>query len=151
MKILKLTIIFFLFCAPSMAAPRWLTAVPRAIGRGYGNMVTFKHPGLALEQWATLGVVILDQKTTVDAFARCQTCAEGTILSPWYGKRYGVGTAILQVGLTQTIYSSTEQYSYELLKDDPNPYWRSLRFAEASIPLAVHIHAALSNMQSGTK
>jgi hypothetical protein len=31
---------------------RILTAIPRAVGRNYGNMFTFKHPWVAVQQWS---------------------------------------------------------------------------------------------------
>lgn len=138
--------ILILWAAPASAAPKWLTAAPRAIGRAYGNMVTFHDKRLAFEQWATLAVVILDQKTTLDAFHRCPSCVENTSYSLFHGGQYGVGSAVLNVAMAQTFYGTTEQYEYELLKDDPNPHWRALRYAGVIVPVTIHLNSALSNM-----
>lgn len=146
MKLVKVLFLMAMMAGSASAAPKWLTAVPRSIGRGYGNMVTFKHPGLALEQWATLGAVIFDQKTTLDAFHRNPRATEDTSYSLFHHGRYGVSQSLLNVALAQTFYVSTEQYAYELLKDDPNKHWRAMRFADSIIPITVHLDAAISNM-----
>jgi hypothetical protein len=141
----KLLAIVLLCAAPAGAAPRWLTAVPRAVGRTYGNMVTFRHPALALEQWASIGAVAFDEKTTVDVFSRCLTCAESSLF--YQGRRYGTGIALAGTVLFGTFYATGEQYGSELLRDDPSRIWRALPNAQVAVPLAIHIPAGIDNMR----
>jgi hypothetical protein len=144
-KLALIVTLVLLSVLPSHAAPRWLTAAPRLVGRTYGNMFTFKRPYLAAEQWAVLGASIFDEKTTVDVFSRCPGCTESTLLHPG-GGRYGTKTAILNVALKSTFYNSLEQYGDELLRNDPNKFWSHINYAVAAVPLSLFIQGGVHNM-----
>lgn len=133
---------------PAQAAPRWLTAVPRSVGRTYGNMFTFKHPVLALEQWASVGAVAFDERTTTDLFHRCPTCVESGLI--YHNGRYNGGIAILGTIAAGTFYSTLEQYGDELIRDDPNKFWRNANNFQVATPLAIHIQAGVHNMGVAT-
>lgn len=148
MKRYLILLMLFLFSAfSSQAAPRWLTAAPRTIGRAYGNMLTFKNKPLAVEQWATLGVMIFDDKTTLDVFHRCYNCVESTWYHINHGRQYGIGVAAIDVAIGTTEYVSIEQYGQEIMKNKPNKYWRALGYTVVSIPLKVHLQAGINNMR----
>lgn len=127
------------------ATPKWLTAIPRAVGRTYGNMFTFKHPVLALEQWATIGALAFDGKTTLDVFARCHSCTETFPIE--HNQRYGVGTVVLNVALAGTLYTTSEQYGDELLRNDPNYVWRNINNSLFLVPTVYHVRAGVLNMR----
>lgn len=143
--------VLMLIPASTMAGPkRILTAVPRAVGRSYANMVTFRRPYLAAEQWAVLGAVIFDQKTTLDQFHHCPTCVETNPLSPAHNRQYGLGGAILFTAVAFTHYTTTMGYGDELLRGDKSEFWSHINYALAPAFIAIHATAGASNMRLST-
>lgn len=135
-----------LFAIPVHAAPkvvRVLTYLPREVGHSYVNMFTFKHPVLALEQWASVGALVFDEKTTMDAFARCSHCAEAGFFN--HGRRYGIGQTAANVALAGTLYVTAEQYTTDAERDNGR-VWRNIPNILFVAPVTFHVMAGVSNM-----
>lgn len=66
----------FILCAllamayPAAAAPKWLTAVPRAVGRTSKDLVTFKYPLVDLAFACELAADFADARTTANFTSR---------------------------------------------------------------------------------
>jgi hypothetical protein len=134
--------LLLLAAVPLHAAPRWLTAVPRAFGRTAVNMVTFRHPAAALEEWAIFGAVAADAYTTSSALSRCPSCHE---TSPLLGTH--PSNARLAITATGLAFSeaTTTQYSNELTWEGGSRWWKVFPVATAIAWSANHAAAAASN------
>lgn len=143
---LFLLLVLACFAAESHAGvKKILTSVPRAIGRNYANMFNFKHPWLAAQQWAIVGAVLFDEKTTQDRFNRCSRCVEANPFAPYYNGRTGTRGAVLDSLALITFETTMTNYTAELTRNDPSRGWRN---AYSIIPvtyIGVHSWAGWSN------
>ena len=133
----------------------FVTAVPRAVGRTYANMFTFKHPWVAIQQWAQVGAMLFDWQTTYDLTRRCPTCVETGRLSlfhndakPPVGRM--IANAIMVAGFEPT---HTQVLSEGFARNFSSPILRNAYSLTPIVNIIVHVRAGQHNMQipsSGT-
>jgi hypothetical protein len=125
---------------------RIMTAVPRAFGRTAENMVTFKDPRLALNQWILVAAVMTDAKTSLDVEHRCPVlCRERDSLL------YGAHPTGLRIfGLLSTAglyYSTINQAAWELSYTESDPRGRAFERYFFLFPAFLHGWTAYRNTQ----
>lgn len=142
-------LLLILLALPAQAAPKWLTAVPRAVGRSYGNMFTFKHPWVAAQQWMTVGAMLFDEKTTWDAMHRCAGCVEANPTSLYYHRQATGPLMFADALLLSGIETTLTKYGSEVNGDDTTKYhavWSNLYSLLPAEDVAIHVYAGTHNM-----
>lgn len=163
-----LPLFLLLVAIPAQAAPRWLTATPRAVGRSAANMVTFKHPWVAAQQWLQVGALIFDEKSTYDAMRRCPFCVESNPATLYHGPRASAQRVVADTFMMWGIETTFTKYLSEIPDDrdtnchttetplariqtceegvEKNKFWRNLYSAFPAETIALHAWGGHHNM-----
>jgi hypothetical protein len=136
--------LLLLLLAPSAhAKPHWYTAVPKAMGRTAVNMVTFRRPAAAIEEWAVVGAVAADYYTTANFLTNCPGCQETNLLLGTRPSLPHVAVFGLVVAASE---ATTVQYGAELTSGSEGSRWWKL--APAGVAggwVLLHATAAATN------
>jgi hypothetical protein len=124
---------------------RILTAAPRAVGRTAKNMVTFKDPGLALNQWILMAAVLVDAKTSLDLTRRCPEPCENYAFV--WGAHPSAARVYGTLGLTGLYYSTLNQVAWEISYTESDPAGRAFERYFILTAAVVHARLAVRNTQ----
>jgi hypothetical protein len=122
-----------------------MTAAPRAFGRTAENMVTFKDPRLALNQWILMASVLVDAKTSFDVTRRCPEPCEN------YSFVWGAHPPAVRVygllGVTGMYYATINQAAWEISYSETDPSARAFERYFFLFPAVMHGWFAFRNAQ----
>jgi hypothetical protein len=104
-------------------------------------MVTFRDRFAAIEQWAQVGMILFDARTTQDALARCSGCYEANPLfsrHPGALRLYGEGTFL---AFQEMVFT---QYTHEEIDGISSPAWN---LVPVGVSAMWHVEHGILNMQ----
>jgi hypothetical protein len=141
-----LAVVFFCIAGTARAGPmRALSAIPRAVGRTAGNMVTFRDRSLAFHQWLLVGASLVNAESSIDLYRRCPSCSERDTF--FYGSRPSVARLIGLELMGGMAYSTIQQAAWESSYNEQRSHeWRILvRWAPTIAPVAGYAWAIYNN------
>lgn len=138
--------VFFCIAGTAQAGPkRALSAIPRAVGRTAGNMVTFRDRSLALHQWLLVGAALANAGSSIDLYHRCPSCSERDTF--FYGSRPSAARLVGLELMGGMAYSTIQQAAWESsYNEGRSREWRILvRWVPTIAPVAGYAWAVYNN------